>query len=140
MKSQLIVVLVLSCGVRASAITQPDTIPNWQFYYGKIILIEGNKSQTTPETKEITIKNGVVSELNVTVNFDTQDYKNSELEIRIRNKKLKELKSLIKNGSFFFIPIKELIDVNSIGKQYELEFYYSDDRGTKNLRLGTIII
>jgi hypothetical protein len=77
--------------------------------------------------------------LNVSFNYDTRGQIDGELEIRTGDKTLRILKSVLKEGGFFVVPARELIDTESKGKRYELDFYYSDDRGTKKLKLGTII-
>lgn len=116
-----------------------DTIPYWQIYYGKVVLIQGNTSQTTIEKREISIKRDVVWELNVSFNYDTRGHFDARLEIKIGERTLTTLKSAINDGGFFVVPTRELIDTKTKGKRYELDLYYSDDRGTKNLKLGTII-
>jgi hypothetical protein len=139
MKKQLITFILFSWTISSWATIPLDTIPYWQIYYGKVVLIQGNTSQTTTEKREIRIKRDVVWELNVSFNYDTRGQIDAGLEIKIGDRTLTTLKSVIKDGGFFVIPTRELIDTKTKGKRYELELYYSDDRGTKNLKLGTII-
>jgi hypothetical protein len=139
MKKQLLAFILFSWTISSWATIPVDTIPYWQIYYGKVVLIQGNTSQTTTEKREIRIKRDVVWELSVSFNYDTRRLIEGGLEIKIGDKTLTTLKSIIKDGGFFVIPTRELIDTKSKGKRYELELYYSDDRGTKNLKLGTII-
>lgn len=139
MKKHLITFFILSWTISSWATTSLDTIPNWQIYYGKVILIKGNTTQTTAETKEIRIKKDVVWELDISFNYDTRTQTESELEIKIGDRTLRTLKSVIEEGGFFVIPTKDLIDTKTKGKKYEMDFYYSDDRGTTKLKLGTII-
>ena len=137
---KLLITFILITGTISSWSTIPlDTIPYWNIYYGKVILIQGNTSQTTTGSREIKIKKDIVWQLTITFNYDTRGPIESELEVKIGDKKLRTLKSQAEEGSFFIIPVAELIDTNMQGKRYEMEFYYSDNRGTKNLKLGTII-
>jgi hypothetical protein len=139
MKKQLITFILFSWTISVWATTPLDTIPYWQIYYGKVVLIQGNTSQTTAEKREIRIKRDVVWELNISFNYDTRGQIDGGLEIKIGDRTLMTLKSVIMDGGFFVIPTRELIDTKTKGKRYELDFYYSDDSGTKNLKLGTII-
>ncbi len=139
MKKQLITFILITWTISSRATTVLDTIPYWHFYYGKMILIQGNTSQTATEKREIRIKRDVVWELKVSFNYDTREQIDDELEIRTGDTILRTLKSVIKEGGFFIVPTRELIDTKSKGKRYELDFYYSDDKGTKKLKLGTII-
>jgi hypothetical protein len=139
MKKQLITFILISWTISSWATVPLDTIPYWQIYYGKVVIIQGNTSQTTTEKREIRIERDVVWELNVSFNYDTRGQIDGGLEIRMGDKTLTTLKSVIKDGGFFAIPTKELIDTKTKGKKYVLDLYYSDDRGTKNLKLGTII-
>ena len=139
MKKQLITLILVTWTNSSWAIIPSDTIPYWNIYYGKVILIQGNTSQTTSEKEEMKIKRDVVWDLTVSFNYDTRGQIDGELEIKIGDETLRTLKSVIKEGGFFEIPTRELIDTKTKGKTYELDFYYSDDRGTKNLKLGTIV-
>ena len=139
MKKQLITFVLLTWTISSWATIPLDTIPYWNIYYGKVILIQGNTSQTTTEKREIKIKKDVVWELKVSFNYDTRGQINGELEIKTGDKTLRTLKSVIKEGGFFIIPTRELIDTKTKGKRHELDLYYSDDRGTNKLKLGTII-
>ena len=139
MKKQLIILIFVTWTSSAWATIPLDTIPYWHIYYGKVILIQGNTSQTSTEKREIKIKRDVVWELNVSFNYDTRGQIDGELEIKSGDRTLRTLKSVIKDGGFFVIPTRELIDTKTKGKRYELDFYYNDDRGARNLKLGTII-
>src|SRR5688572_30595077 len=138
MKKQLITFILVTWTISSWATIPLDTIPYWHIYYGKVILIQGNTSQTRTEKKEIKIKRDVVWELNVSFNYDTRGQIDGELEIKLGDQTLRTLKSVITEGGFFVIPTRELIDTKTKGKRYELDFYYTDDRGTKDLKLATI--
>ena len=139
MKRQLITFFLISWTISSHGTVPLDTIPYWRIYYGKMILIQGNTSQTTTEKQERIIRKNVVAELNITFDYDTHGPIDGELEVKTGDRKLITLKSQIKDGNFFSVPTRELIDTKTKGGRYELDFYYSDDRGTKNLKLGTII-
>lgn len=140
MKKQLIAFILFSWTISSWGTSPLDTIPYWQIYYGKVVLILGNTSLTTTEKREIRIIRDVVWELNVSFNYDTREQNDGELEIKMGDKTLTTLKSVIKDGVFFVIPTRELIDTKTEGKRYELDLYYSDDGGIKNLKLGTLIL
>jgi len=127
-----------------------DTIPFWNIYYGKVIVIQGNINQTQPENRYIKIKNGKPWELFVTFNYDIGPPDKGELTIKQGSKTLTVIEykggdeghSRIPTnggGSFFVVPLKEIIDVKLRNGRWELDFYCTDQRGQRNLKVGTII-
>jgi hypothetical protein len=93
-----------------------DTLPYWTIYYGKIILIQGNTSQTITETQEIRIKSDVVWHLNITFNYDTRGPIESKIDVKLGNETIRTLKSTVKDANFFEVPTRDLIDTRTKGK------------------------
>ncbi len=124
---------VLKAGVPA------DTITFWTISYDKTIIIRGNVILTRSPTYELTVKEGSLKNIAVSFIYDTGQPKTSLLEVKEKNEVLRTIASDPDIGAYFVVPVKELIGTHQPGVRYELDFYYTDDRGQKNLKLGTII-
>ena len=136
--------------IAVQAATAPDTIPFWNIDYGKVVLIQGNINQKQKETREVQIKNGKPWELVMTFNYDVGGHDVGQLTIKQDSQVLKTIKYRKQSipqvripesggGCFFTVPLNEFINVKSKKQKWELDFYYSDERGQENLKLGTII-
>lgn len=150
MKKQLITLVLLAWTASSLATVPMDTIPFWNIYYGRVIVIQGNINQTQIDKREIQIKKGNPWELIVTFNYDVGPPDKGELAIKQGGKTLRIMEyerghgghsRLPTNGggSFFVVPLKEIIDVKLRNGRWELDFYYTDQRGQSNLKLGTIL-
>jgi hypothetical protein len=116
-----------------------DTLPNWNFYYNKKIVMEGSSDDFfTPKHANIKIGDRSPGRLVATFNYNIEATFNSTLEIRRGTQVIKTLEysgnpsgsgfaPSVKNGSVFVIPLDELTDQQSEGR-VSLDFYYADSR------------
>jgi hypothetical protein len=90
-------------------------------------------------THEITLNAGAVKDLTISFVYDSNQPTKSSLVVKEKNEVLRTVEQDPVMGPYFVVPVRELIGTHQPNVQYVLDFYYSDDRGQKNLRLGTII-
>ncbi len=137
MKCPLIFTLLLITQVsKAKEVT--DTVTFWTISYDKTVIISGNIMLARVPTYELTVKEGSLKNLIVSFVYDTGQPTTSSLEIKEKNEILRTIPHDPDMGPYFVVPIKEMIGTHQPNVRYELDFYYSDDRGQKNLKLGTI--
>lgn len=134
----IILVIMLVAAFSAKAGIVSDTIPYWNISYGKTVIVQGNFQTAQTIRHELTVKSGSVKDLTVSFVYDAQP-KTSSLVIKEKNEELRTLDQDPVMGPNFFVPIRELISTHQPDVRYELDFYYSDDRGQKNRKIATII-
>ena len=150
MKKQILTFILFTATITSWATAQLDTIPFWNIYYGNVIVIQGNLNQTETEKRDIKIKKGKSRELVVTFNYDIGPTDQGKLTIKQGDRILKLIEyqreeeghsrlPTTGGGCFFLVPLKDIIDLKSKNGRWELDFYYNDQRGQENLKLGTII-
>jgi uncharacterized GH25 family protein len=125
-----------------------DTLPNWNFYYHKKIVMEGNSDDFfTPKQASIKLDDSSPGNLVATFNYDVEATFSSTLEIRKGGQVIKTLEysgnpsgsafaPSVKNGSVFIIPLEEIIGSQN-GERISLDFYYTD-RHVGPTRVGSI--
>lgn len=138
MRYLLITVSVLASVVSKANVAN-DTIPYWHISYGKTVMIRGNANSVQPVKQELEVKPESLKDLTISFIYDTDQPKTSSLVVKEGNETLRTIDSDPDMGSYFFVPVRELIGTHQPNVRYELDFYYSDDRGQKNVKLGTII-
>ncbi len=134
-----VIFIALLFSTTAKAYVGNDTIPYWHISYGKLIVIEGNL-RSIPKTKqEISVKPDAINDLIISFVYDTGQPKSSSLTVKEGNEILRTVESDPVLGSYFKVPVRELVGTHQSNVRYELDFYYTDDRGQRDLKLGTII-
>lgn len=135
----LLVTAFLLSAFMAKANHAKDTIPYWHISYGKTVIIRGNINAVQAEKHEITVKQESIKAVTISFIYDTGQPKSSSLVVKEKNEILRTVEHDPVMGSYFVVPVRELIGMHQPNVRYELDFYYTDDRGQKNLKLGTII-
>lgn len=135
----LLILAFLFLSIIAKANHGNDTIPYWHISYGKKVIIRGNVNLGSGATHEITLNAGAVKDLTISFVYDSNQPTKSSLVVKEKNEVLRTVEQDPVMGPYFVVPVRELIGTHQPNVQYVLDFYYSDDRGQKNLRLGTII-
>ena len=135
----LLVIAFLLATLVSKATHKNDTIPYWHISYGKSVIIRGNVNAVFATRHEITLKDGVTKELTISFVYDSNQPKSSSLVVKEKNEVLRTVEQDPVMGPYFVVPVRELIGTHQPNVRYELDFYYTDDRGQKNLKLGTII-
>lgn len=135
----LLLIIFLFLGTIAKANQGNDTVPYWHISYGKEVVIRGSVNTVAASNHEIILKAGAVKDLSVSFVYEDNQPKTSLLTVKEKNDTLRILENDPEMGSYFVVPVRELIGLHQPNVQYELDFYYTDDRGQKNLKLGTII-
>lgn len=126
-----------------------DSLPNWNFYYKKKIVLQGGSAVDTTTTATVNVNRRRPGNLVVTVNYDVASTFESALVVREDGRDVKRLRFTgnpsgvgsapsIRTGSDFVIPLEELPGPVS-GKPRRLEFYYSDNRWQDKL-IGSIVL
>lgn len=134
-----VIFIVLLFSTTAKAYVVSDTIPYWHISYGKLVVIEGNLRSIPKAKQEITVKPDAMSDLIISFVYDAGQPKTSSLTVKEGNEILRTVESDPVLGSYFKVPVRELVGTHQSNVRYELDFYYSDDRGQRDLKLGTII-
>jgi hypothetical protein len=138
MKFVLAVVLVFTC-LSSRAYTPADTITFWTIRYDKTIIISGNVTQILAPRYDLTVKDGALKDLVISFVYDTGQPTTSSVIVKEKNEILRTIESDPNIGGYFVVPVRELIGTHQPNVRYELDLYYSDNRGQKELKLGTII-
>lgn len=133
----LFIALLLCLASFAQASIISDTI-FWHINYGKTAILDGNLNSRQPVTHELTVKSGLVKDLTISFMYDVQP-QTSSLVIKEKNEVLRALDHDPVMGSYFVVPVRELISTHQPDVRYELDFYYTNDRGIKERKLATII-
>lgn len=115
-----------------------DTIPYWHINYGKTVILQGNLVSAQPGRHELTVKSGSVKDLTVSFVYDVQP-KTSSLVIKEKNDVLRIVDHDPVMGSYFVVPVRELISTHQPDVRYELDFYYTSNQDKKERKLATII-
>jgi hypothetical protein len=137
MRFSIVISLILAC-LSSRAGILADTINFWTIRYDKTVIIRGNETQRAP-VYELTVKEGSLKDLTVSFVYDSGQPKTSSLAVKEKNEILRTIESDPDIGGYFVVPVRELIGTHQPNVQYTLEFYYSDSRGQKDVKLGTII-
>lgn len=138
MRNVLLAILLVA-GFSAKANQARDTIPYWHISYGKTVVIRGNLNTASAARHEITLKAEAIKDLAISFVYDNQQPETSSLTVKEGKEELRTVAQDPVMGSYFVVPVRELIGTHQPDVRYELDFYYTDDRGQKNLKLGTII-
>jgi hypothetical protein len=135
----LIILAFLFTSVIAKANHTNDTIPYWHISYGKTVIIQGNVKSKDAKIYEITLKQGPLKDLTISFVYESNQPTSSSLVVKERNEVLRTVEQDPVMGPYFVVPVRELIGTHQPNVQYMLEFYYTDDRGQKDLKLGTLL-
>lgn len=138
MKYLLTVVLML-VGLISRANGVSDTITYWTISHDKIIILRGNVALKQAPRYELAVKETALKDLVVSFIYDSRQPKTSSLVVKEKNEVLRTIPYDPDMGAYFVVPVRELIGTHQPNVKYELDFYYTDDLGQKNLKLGTII-
>ena len=138
MKYFLIFIFLLT-GLLSKANGVSDTITYWTISYDKTVIVRGNLTLAQSPKYELTVKEGLLKNLTVSFVYDAGQPQGSSLVVKEKGETLRTIQHDPDIGAYFIVPVKELISTHQPNVKYELDFYYSDDRGQKNLKLGTII-
>lgn len=133
----VILFLLLTTSVRAGI--HADTVTYWIVNYDKTTILRGNVNLKQPPRYELTVTGESLKNINVSFVYDAVQPKASSLVVKERNEILRTIEGDPDMGATFTVPVRELIGTHQPNVRYELDFYYSDDRGQKNLKLGTVI-
>jgi hypothetical protein len=134
-----VILIVLLFPVASKANQVNDTIPYWHISYGKLVIIQGNLRSVPKDKHEITVKPDAVNDLIISFVYDNGQPKSSSLAVKEGNETLRTVHQDPVLGPYFKVPVRELIGTHQSNVRYELDFYYTDDRGQQDLKLGTII-
>lgn len=115
-----------------------DTIPYWHISYGRTVVIRGNVNSVQPVKHELTVNPESLKDLIISFIYDAGQPKTSTLIVKEKNETLRTVDNDPDMGPYFVVPVRELIGTHQPNVRYELDFYYTDDRGQRNLKLGTI--
>lgn len=137
MKYALIFIALLLTTSSKAAIAN-DTIPYWHISYGKLVVMEGNLRSIPTAGQEITVKPDAINDLIISFVYDTGQPKVSSLTVKEGNEILRTVDQDPVMGAYFVVPVRELVGTHQSNVRYELSFYYTDDRGQRDLKLGTI--
>lgn len=135
----LLISAFLLVSVIANANHDNDTIPYWHISYGKTVVIQGNIKTTADKIYEITLKEGALKDLTISFVYGSNQPQTSMLVVKEGKDVLRTVEQDQVMGPYFVVPVRELIGTHQPHVQYKLEFYYTDDRGQKDLKLGTLI-
>lgn len=135
----LLVVVFVCVAFSVKAGMRADTIPYWVIDYDKATIIRGNLNSPATPRHELTVKEDAIKNLIISFVYDSGQPETSSLVVKEKNETLRTIDHDPDMGPYFVVPVKELIGTHQTGVRYELDLYYSDDRGQKNLKLGTII-
>lgn len=138
MRYTLISVLMLVAFLTKADI-HPDTVTYWQISYDKTVIIRGNLNSTRPPVHELTVNQGSLKNLTISFVYDAVQPNTSTLTVKEKNEVLRTVAHDPIIGPYFVVPVRELIGTHQPDVRYELDFYYTDDRGQKDLKIGTII-
>jgi hypothetical protein len=141
----ILLVLPLSSWLEAAI---PDTVPNWNFYYNKRIVLEGNSNDRIPKEGTVRLSLDQPGELVVTFNYDIVASFSSTLQIRDGDSVIKVMTydsnpsgsasaPSVKTGSNFVIPLQDILDLKEPNSK-SLDFYYSDEHIAR-IKIGTIV-
>lgn len=137
MKYLLGILLLFSLTIQAQ--TKNDTIPYWSIGYGKLVVIEANLRAMPKQKHTLTVKPDALEDLSISFVYASGQPGKSTLTVKERSEILRTFDQHPEMGPVFLVPVRELIGTHQNNVQYELDFFYTDDRGQKNLKLGTII-
>lgn len=130
--------LWVMAGLSAQAGMATDTVTYWQIRYDKTVIIQSNVTMAQPSVYEITVKQGVLKDLTVSFVYDAQPA-TSSLTVKEKKEVLRTLEPDPVMGPYFVVPVRELIGTHQPNVRYELDLYYNDDRGLKDLKIGTVV-
>lgn len=134
----LMLIVWVCAGLVSKAGVSADTVTYWTISYDKALVIRGNVTQAQVPKYELTVKEGLVKDLSISFVYDNGQPKVSSLVVKEKNEELRTIESNPDIGGCFVVPVKELIGTHQTGVRYELDFYYTDNRGEKGRKLGTI--
>ena len=100
--------------------------------------MEGNLRSIPTAGQEITVKPDAINDLIISFVYDTGQPKVSSLTVKEGNEILRTVDQDPVMGAYFVVPVRELVGTHQSNVRYELSFYYTDDRGQRDLKLGTI--
>lgn len=130
--------MLLSVGFSAQAKSATADTVFWHISYDKKPILDGNLNAAQPARYELTLKPGSVDDLTVSFMFTVQP-KTSSLLVKEKNEVLRVIDQDPVMGSYFVVPVRELISTHQSDVRYEVDFYYTNDRGLKERKLATII-
>lgn len=133
----IFIALLLPTALKANHVS--DTIPYWHIRYGKLVIIQGNLRSIPKDKHEITVKPDAVNDLIISFVYDSVQPKSSSLTIKEGSEILRTVDQDPVLGPYFKVPVRELIGTHQSNVRYALDFYYTDDRGQRDLKLGTVI-
>lgn len=131
------VVILFIVAFSAQANVAGDTI-YWQIQYGKVSILDGNLNSAQPSRYELTVKAGYVKDLTVSFAYNVQP-NTSALIIKEKNETLRTIDHDPVMGSYFVVPVRELISTHQPNVNYELDFYYTTNQNPNERKLATII-
>lgn len=129
---------LLSAAVTSKANQANDTIPFWTISYGKTVILTGNINSASPGVHELVVKPGEIKDVTVSFSYDSGQPGASLLTVREGKEELRTIEQDPVIGAYFRVPVRELIGTHQSNVRYQLDFYYTDDRGQKDRKLGTI--
>jgi hypothetical protein len=136
MRKYIVIAVLIVIGFSAQARSVNDTIPYWHINYGKTVILRGNLT-SSPGRHELTIRSGAVKDLTVSFVFENQPH-TSSLVIKEKNEVLRTIDHDPVMGSYFVVPVRELISTHQPDVRYELDFYYTRNQENEH-KLATII-
>jgi hypothetical protein len=130
--------------VKSAAI---DSLPKWNFYYNKQMILEGRAKDPAAKSAEVRLNEKKPGVIVITVDYDMKPTNRSTLIIRKGPEAIKTLQyssnpsgsgsvPSVKSGSSFLIGVNEIVDFSE-KKNVSLDFYYSDDR-VSDVKFGTL--
>ena len=122
----------------AKAGMRADTITYWIVKYDKTAILRGDLTSKQPPRYELTVNDGLLKNLTVSFVYEAVQPKTSSLVVKEKNEILRTIEHDPIIGPYFVVPLRELIGTHQPNVRYELDFYYTDDKGQKDLKLGTI--
>ena len=138
MKYLLLFVFLLA-GFISKADDVSDTVTFWTITYGKTVIIHGSEVIKEAPRHELIVKNGQLKDLTVSFFCDACRSETSSLVVEEKNEILRTIPQHEELGSaYFIVPLRELISTHQPDVKYELDFYFTDGRGNKLYKLGTI--
>jgi len=126
-----------------------DRVSSWTFYFAKLPFMSGGENDP-PATQELNVKQD--REIMVSLSYEGTPPSSSRLQVRGANGVSLEYQfqsqvardaftPTVNQGAQFVVPVNEIVgNPASENGEVEAEFYYSDDAGVTDLKLGTVML